>query len=266
MPTLSSYLPLALQAYDYAANQESARDITKPMSQAYQQGIDYTRETFDPYVEAGKGALGRYEGLLADPSSITSDPGYEFGVQQGQQALERSAAAGGNLLSGKTLLDVNKYGQEYGQQYYDKALGRQAGLAQMGLSAGSAAAPQVSRLYEAKGEVPATRELLQQMNRRTTMEGLTGLLTGGGAGGRGATLPGAARDLVGGVTGALGDIAGAVGDIFGGEFGDDLGNLVSGSIFDPDFWGGAFEGAGNFFDDIGGAVWDSVGDVVDFFQ
>ncbi len=55
-------------------------------------------------------------------------PGYQFQFQQGQQALENSAAAQGNLLSGSTLKGLEQYGQgladsNYGN-VYNRALGQ----------------------------------------------------------------------------------------------------------------------------------------------
>lgn len=52
-----------------------------------------------------------------DPSGITSDPGYEFNREQGQQGLERGLAAQGGLFSGKAL----KAASEYNQNYADNA-------------------------------------------------------------------------------------------------------------------------------------------------
>jgi hypothetical protein len=56
-----------------------------------------------------------------------ADPGYQFALQEGQKALERSAAARGTLRTGGTLRDLVDYGQRSAaQQYqnvYDRALG-----------------------------------------------------------------------------------------------------------------------------------------------
>ncbi len=55
-------------------------------------------------------------------------PGYQFQLQQGEQALQRSAAAQGNLLTGNTARDVNAYGQGVAQNdynnVYNQALGQ----------------------------------------------------------------------------------------------------------------------------------------------
>lgn len=58
------------------------------------------------------------------PNSVTeqNDPGYQFRLQQGQQALQNSAAARGGLLSGGTAKALTDYNQnaasgEYGNVY-----------------------------------------------------------------------------------------------------------------------------------------------------
>jgi len=46
------------------------------------------------------------------------EPGYKFSEQEGQNALERSAAARGVLNTGGTLKDLIAYGQNFAQQNY----------------------------------------------------------------------------------------------------------------------------------------------------
>jgi len=52
------------------------------------------------------------------------DPGYEFRMSEGMKALERSAAARGNLLSGSMLKGIQRYGQDLGSQEYQNAYNR----------------------------------------------------------------------------------------------------------------------------------------------
>ena len=98
-------------------------------------------------------AMGSY-GSLATPFSQTNwqaDPGYAFRLQQGQQALERSAAARGMTLSGAQAKALTAYGQGMGSQEYMNAYNRYntdqsnlynrlAGISGTGLQAGSALA------------------------------------------------------------------------------------------------------------------------------
>lgn len=44
---------------------------------------------------------------------MKADPGYQFRFQQGQEAVENSAAAKGSLLGGNTLRALNEYGQGF---------------------------------------------------------------------------------------------------------------------------------------------------------
>jgi hypothetical protein len=52
------------------------------------------------------------------------DPGYAFRLKEGQQALDRQAAARGGLISGGALKAAARYGQEMGSQEYTNAFNR----------------------------------------------------------------------------------------------------------------------------------------------
>lgn len=56
-----------------------------------------------------------------------SDPGYQFGVQQGQRMLEGSAAARGLARTGGTMKSLIDYGQQAAQQQYGQVYDRAAG-------------------------------------------------------------------------------------------------------------------------------------------
>lgn len=60
------------------------------------------------------------------PTNVTeqNDPGYQFRLQQGQQAIERSAAARGGLLSGGTAKAQQRYGQDYASNEYGNVYNR----------------------------------------------------------------------------------------------------------------------------------------------
>lgn len=57
-------------------------------------------------------------------SNVLADPGYQFTLQQGVNALENSAAAKGTLRTGGTLQDIVKYGQDLGSQQYQNVWNR----------------------------------------------------------------------------------------------------------------------------------------------
>ena len=69
---------------------------------------------------AGYGSLGKSFG----ESDFQQDPGYAFRQAEGMKALERSAAARGNLLSGSTLKGVQRFGQDLASQEYQNAFNR----------------------------------------------------------------------------------------------------------------------------------------------
>lgn len=101
-------------------------------------------------VNTGMGAYGS----LSSPFSLSQfnqDPGYAFRMQQGIQALDRSAAAKGMTLSGAQQKALTAYGQGMGSQEYQNAFNRDltqkqslynmlSGTSQQGMAAGSALA------------------------------------------------------------------------------------------------------------------------------
>lgn len=66
--------------------------------------------------------------LLTDPSKIQQTPGYQFALGQGNEAINRSAAAKGMLNSGGVLAELQKYGQGMASQEYGGQVNRLAEL------------------------------------------------------------------------------------------------------------------------------------------
>lgn len=93
---------------------------------------DQTRSDNMPALEARNAGLGGYQNLLKNPGSITSDPGYQFGLNQGTEAIQRNAGIGQGVYSGATLKALDRYGQDYGGSKFDTALNRYGNLAGMG--------------------------------------------------------------------------------------------------------------------------------------
>lgn len=66
-------------------------------------------------------------GSMAQPfgmQQFQQDPGYAFRQSEGMKALERSAAARGNLLSGSTMKGIQRFGQDLASQEYQNAFNR----------------------------------------------------------------------------------------------------------------------------------------------
>jgi hypothetical protein len=111
---------------------------------------DLMRGDYAPYREAGVKALGQLQtdiNGMPTASEVMSDPGYQFGLSQGQLALDRKAAAGGGRVSGAALKAASEYGTNYATTGYNAAyqrrqdrLNRLAALAGVGQSATSGSA------------------------------------------------------------------------------------------------------------------------------
>ena len=140
--------------------------------------FDLTRSDYAPYREAGVKALGQLQtDINGAPTAaeVMSDPGYQFGLQQGQQALDRKAAAAGGRVSGAALKAASEYGTNYATTGYNAAyqrrqdrLNRLAALAGVGQSAtngsataGTAAANANANLISSQGNATGAAALAQ---------------------------------------------------------------------------------------------------------
>jgi hypothetical protein len=145
-----------------AANQQSDATEAAIALQREQIGeqkrqYDTTRADFTPWRETGVRALGQLEtdiNRMPTPAEVMSDPGYQFGMDQGQQALDRKIAAMGGRVSGAALKATSRFNQGYAGNAYGAAyqrrqdrLNRLAALAGIGQTAtgASAAAGQASQ-------------------------------------------------------------------------------------------------------------------------
>ena len=88
---------------------QQAGDLYKPIGQ----NAGY-------YADQYKAALGNTpESQAALGTMFQANPGYQFALDQGQQALARQAAAGGRAASGGALMASQKYGQGLANQEYN---------------------------------------------------------------------------------------------------------------------------------------------------
>ena len=58
--------------------------------------------------------------------SLTSDPGYQFGLREGTRATERSESAKGGQFSGATLKALQRFGTDYGGTKFNEGFNRDA--------------------------------------------------------------------------------------------------------------------------------------------
>jgi len=115
-------------------------------------GTDATTRLSDLLGTSGNTGASGY-GSLTKPFTAQDylnnvDPGYQFQLQQGSQALQNRQAAGSGALSGPALKDLMAYNQEYAKTGFNEAFNRQltqqnniftrlSGLATLGQNAAS---------------------------------------------------------------------------------------------------------------------------------
>ena len=75
---------------------------------------------------SGYGSLGK----VPTGAEVMAEPGYAFGQQQGQEAIDRAANARGMSYSGAQLKAAGKFGSDYASQQYGNAFGRLQGANQ----------------------------------------------------------------------------------------------------------------------------------------
>lgn len=121
-----------------------AADLEK---QAADNSLAFQKETYAdqqrnlaPWLKAGTGAVNTLSSLMSDGGQLTkgwtgefiaptaadlyNDPSYTLRRNEGTEAIERSAAARGGLLSGGTGKALNRYAQDYASNEYGNVYNR----------------------------------------------------------------------------------------------------------------------------------------------
>jgi len=137
---------------------KGAKDAAKTQAQSSAAALGEQQREFDinqaneqPYLDAGKTALGQYQTDINKPTTaadvMANDPGYQFNLDQGQTALDRKIAAMGGRVSGAALKATDQYATNYATGAYNAAyqrsqdrLNRLAALAGLGQTATGASA------------------------------------------------------------------------------------------------------------------------------
>jgi hypothetical protein len=95
----------------------------EPYRQAGLTGQNRLMELLGLGGDVGAAGYGKY-GRDFSMADYQADPGYAFRLSEGQKALDRQAAARGNLISGGALKAATRYGQDMGSQEYQNAFNR----------------------------------------------------------------------------------------------------------------------------------------------
>lgn len=142
MAALTSAI-MAAGAGAYAANQQkkAARTSAKAAMQAQGQAYGNNQANYQPYLHAGTNALGQLTQLNSgNMDSFHASPDYQWALNQGVNALDRSASAHGALYSGGHSADLMNYGAGLASQNLGNYYNRLASLAAMGQSSANALA------------------------------------------------------------------------------------------------------------------------------
>jgi hypothetical protein len=108
------------------AQASAIREATALQRQMY----NTTRKDLAGYRDLGSTGLQQMnQGLPEMTRSFTAsdfvkDPGYDFRMQEGAKALERSAAARGGLMGGAAGKAMARYGQDYASNEYQNVYNR----------------------------------------------------------------------------------------------------------------------------------------------
>lgn len=145
---------------------------------AQQQGVDNSlalqKEQADrayldqaPYRKEGVNALSQLALGINTPTSeadVMRDPGYQFGLDQGQQRIDRQIAAGGGRVSGQAIKAAARFGVNYATSGYGAAdqrrenrLARLQTLAGLGQSATTTTGQNGMRYGESAGGLMVAR-------------------------------------------------------------------------------------------------------------
>ena len=158
------------QAYNYAGN--ASMGI---LNDATGKAINYLQ----PYYNTGTAAQNQYAGALGvpgvpayDPSQmVKTSPGYQFGLSQGNDALNASLSSQGLYGSGPQREAAQKFGQNYGMNYYNQLMNQLAGLGQQGQTAGN----QMGGWQMANGQNLANIEMGMGANAQNTFATTAGM-------------------------------------------------------------------------------------------
>lgn len=127
-------------------------------------------------AHGGGGAPGGVGMAMSTPYQSTApgayagaSPGYDFRLKEGLRALQNSAASRGTLLTGGTLKDITRFGQDYASGEFDKDFSRNLSVAQLGFNAANAAAQYGSAYGSQAGNLAGNQA-----------QAGTDLITGGG--------------------------------------------------------------------------------------
>jgi len=186
--------------------QNAGNQIINTGEQKSANALNQAVDNYSPYLATGSGAtttlgnalgLNGAEGNAAATDAFQAGPGFQFALDQGNQAAMRQASAGGAINSGNTLAALTQFGTGLANQEYGSWLDRLSGASGQGLQAASGqggALGGVANLYQstagdrlglessvAQGRMGINNDSAQAAEARASTKGgfLRGLVGGG---------------------------------------------------------------------------------------
>lgn len=108
------------------AQSQAAADANRVNKEIF----DIQRADQQPWRQAGMSALTQLQTGMNDMNrgfsmnDFQKDPGYQFRMDEGLRAIDRSAAARGGLNSGATMKALTRFGQDFASNEYTNAYNR----------------------------------------------------------------------------------------------------------------------------------------------
>lgn len=115
------------QADAAARSDDLALQAQREAAAAQQRQFDQARADNEPWRVQGAAALNKLAGapdFAFTGVNLANDPGYQFGLSEGNRGLTNSAAARGGLLSGAALKASTRYAQDYASSKFNESFGR----------------------------------------------------------------------------------------------------------------------------------------------
>ena len=156
------------------------------------QDFQKTREMTSPFLQDTLGTSRQANSTLADLlgyngadvqlEMLRNTPGYQFALEQGQNAIDQSALARGNLNSGATLKELQRFGTGLADQTYQSAVANNMNNRNAGFGATSALSNQSNQYGQLAVGQGQARDAGNQGGLANIL-GLAGTVAGFGSGG-----------------------------------------------------------------------------------
>lgn len=126
----AAYRPL-LQQYDADLKAKYGWGIDDPRTnqESMQRDLQLIKSSAADQAKAANPSAGSAYGSLLKPftgADLQNEPGYQFGLSEGNKGIDRAAAAAGRYDSGATLKALTRFGEDYAGTKYNEAYNRDA--------------------------------------------------------------------------------------------------------------------------------------------